>query len=185
MLMSVSVRSPANNQPTKPEIFREREFWGGGHYCVWVPSRQYCCCWQTLSALAVLSQRRRPKSGTRAHTKNTTSLDLLSSFWLSLRGHHHHRLRESRRFPLHLWSWLTGPRNGTEPNLEHEPPTCKKHNVSPFHGICRRSTWLLGWLIMILVCSICGASHYTQNCPEYAKGDHVSTEPIECAPQAH
>uniref|UniRef100_A0A182JAX8 Uncharacterized protein n=1 Tax=Anopheles atroparvus TaxID=41427 RepID=A0A182JAX8_ANOAO len=30
---------------------------------------------------------------------------------------------------------------------------------------------------MILVCSICGASHYTQNCPEYAKGDHVKDKP--------
>ncbi|XP_058055852.1 uncharacterized protein LOC131207258 [Anopheles bellator] len=30
---------------------------------------------------------------------------------------------------------------------------------------------------MILVCSICGASHYTQNCPENAKGDHVKDKP--------
>ncbi|XP_065095061.1 uncharacterized protein LOC135716545 isoform X2 [Ochlerotatus camptorhynchus] len=30
---------------------------------------------------------------------------------------------------------------------------------------------------MILVCSICGASHYTQNCPEYAKGDHIEDKP--------
>ncbi|XP_052867043.1 uncharacterized protein LOC128273159 [Anopheles cruzii] len=27
------------------------------------------------------------------------------------------------------------------------------------------------------VCSICGASHYTQNCPENAKGDHVKDKP--------
>lgn len=27
------------------------------------------------------------------------------------------------------------------------------------------------------VCSICGASHYTQNCPEYAKGDHIEDKP--------
>ncbi|XP_058825353.1 uncharacterized protein LOC131685561 isoform X2 [Topomyia yanbarensis] len=27
------------------------------------------------------------------------------------------------------------------------------------------------------VCSICGASHYTQNCPEFAKGDHIKDKP--------
>ncbi|XP_055611998.1 uncharacterized protein LOC129758513 isoform X1 [Uranotaenia lowii] len=27
------------------------------------------------------------------------------------------------------------------------------------------------------VCNICGASHYTQNCPEFAKGDHVPDKP--------
>ncbi|KAL1400781.1 hypothetical protein pipiens_007145 [Culex pipiens pipiens] len=30
---------------------------------------------------------------------------------------------------------------------------------------------------MILVCSICGASHYTQNCPDFAKGDHIKDKP--------